>query len=401
MSGSTIERPGHFPTVLASFLFFDMSFTLWVLLGALGVYIAENLALGPAEKGLMVAVPILSGALLRVPLGLLADRLRDKKVGVAIMVFLFLPLTFAWQLGHNFPILLVIGLMLGAAGASFAVALPLASRWYPPSRQGLIMGIVTLGNSGTVIANLVAPRLADWKDWHSVFGMAMLPLSFVLVVFFLMAKDSPRHNTGQPSGYSLGTLKQSDLWWAGLFYSITFGGFVGLSGFLPLFLRDQYGVSPIAAGYLTAAAAFLGPGGRPLGGYLADRFGGVRVLSVLLLGIGVIYTLCASLPPIQVMMALFITGMVLLGTGSGAVFQLVGKRFPIEIGTATGGVGAIGGMGGFMLPNLLGSMKQVSGSFGPGLLMLGLFACVGVASLRKLASVRQSGADSSFWSAPS
>ena len=177
MSGSTIERPGHFPTVLASFLFFDMSFTLWVLLGALGVYIAENLALGPAEKGLMVAVPILSGALLRVPLGLLADRLRDKKVGVAIMVFLFLPLTFAWQLGHNFPILLVIGLMLGAAGASFAVALPLASRWYPPSRQGLIMGIVALGNSGTVIANLVAPRLADWKDWHSVFGVAMLPLT--------------------------------------------------------------------------------------------------------------------------------------------------------------------------------------------------------------------------------
>ncbi len=277
MSGSTIERPGHFPTVLASFLFFDMSFTLWVLLGALGVYIAENLALGPAEKGLMVAVPILSGALLRVPLGLLADRLRDKKVGVAIMVFLFLPLTFAWQLGHNFPILLVIGLMLGAAGASFAVALPLASRWYPPSRQGLIMGIVALGNSGTVIANLVAPRLADWKDWHSVFGMAMLPLSFVLVAFFLMAKDSPRHNTGQPSGYSLGTLKQSDLWWAGLFYSITFGGFVGLSGFLPLFLRDQYGVSPIAAGFLTASAAFLGPGGRPFGGYLADRFGGVTV----------------------------------------------------------------------------------------------------------------------------
>ena len=176
---------------------------------------------------------------------------------------------------------------------------------------------------------------------------------------------------------------------------------MGLSGFLPLFLRDQYGVSPIAAGFLTASAAFLGPGGRPFGGYLADRFGGVRVLSVLLLGIGVIYTLCASLPPIEVMMALFITGMVLLGTGSGAVFQLVGKRFPIEIGTATGGVGAIGGMGGFMLPNLLGSMKQVSGSFGPGLLMLGLFACVGVASLRKLASVRQSGADSSFWSAPS
>ena len=116
---------------------------------------------------------------------------------------------------------------------------------------------------------------------------------------------------------------------------------------------------------------------------------GLRFLSVLLLGIGVIYTLCASLPPIEVMMALLITGMVLLGTGSGAVFQLVGQRFPLEIGTATGGVGAIGGVGGFFLPNLLGGMKQVSGSFGLGFLMLGLFACVGFASLRVLASVRQ------------
>ena len=388
MSGSPAERPGHRPTVLASFLYFDMSFTLWVLLGALGIYIAESLALSPAEKGLMVAIPVLSGSLLRVPMGLLAGRLRDKRVGVAMMLFLFVPLALGWQAGDSFPAMLAIGLMLGTAGASFAVALPLASRWYPPNRQGLVLGIVALGNSGTVVANLVAPSLANWKGWHNVLGMAMLPLGLVLVLYFLMARDSPRRGTRRPIGHFLAILKHRDLWWLGLFYSLTFGGFVGLSSFLPLFLRDQYDVSPVTAGYLTALAALFGSIARPLGGYLGDRFGGVRVLSALLLGIGATYTLSTGLPSIELMMALLITGIILMGMGSGAVFQLVGQRYPIEIGTATGGVGAIGGVGGFFLPNLLGSVKQINGSFGPGFLVLGLISFVGFVLLRVLASVR-------------
>ena len=187
----TPEAEGHLPTLLAAFLHFDLSFMLWVLLGALGIFIAQDLKLSPAEKGLMVAIPILSGSLLRVPAGLLSDRYSGRRVGTAMLMFLFLPLLLGWRLGHSLPALLAAGLLLGTAGASFAVALPLASRWYPPRRQGLVMGIAAAGNSGTVIANLAAPRLATLVGWNNVLALAMIPLALVIIAFALLAKDSP------------------------------------------------------------------------------------------------------------------------------------------------------------------------------------------------------------------
>lgn len=382
-------RPGHLPTLIASFLHFDLSFMLWVLLGALGIYIAESVGLGPAEKGLMVAVPILSGSLLRIPLGLLSDRIGGKRVGIGLLAFLFVPLTLGWQAGTSLPTLLAVGLMLGTAGASFAVALPLASRWYPPERQGLAMGIAAAGNSGTAIANLIAPPLADLVGWHNVLGLAMLPLALVLVAFTLMAKDSPERSTGLPARYYLRALRHRDLWWFCLLYSVTFGGYVGLSSFLPLFLRDQYAVTPAAAGSITALAAFVGSGVRPIGGYLADRRGGVRLLSLLLAGIGVVYALGATLPTVDQVTALLVVGMACLGLGNGAVFQLVPRRFAAEIGVATGVVGAIGGLGGFMLPILLGNVKQATGSFGPGFVVLAVTSFAALALLRGLATARE------------
>ncbi|MBI3953365.1 MAG: NarK/NasA family nitrate transporter [Chloroflexi bacterium] len=363
---------------------------LWVTLGALGIFIAESLGLSAAQKGLLVAVPILSGATLRVPLGLLGDRIGGRTVGIAMLAFLFLPLALGWRAGEGLPQLLGIGLMLGTAGASFAVALPLASRWYPAERQGLVMGIAAAGNSGTVVANLLAPRLAGVFGWHNVLGLAMVPLALVLVAFFCLAKDSPNRGAGRPSGHYLAALKRGDLWWFCLFYSVTFGGYVGLSSFLPLFLRDQYGVAPQTAGYLTALVAFAGSSIRPLGGYLADRLGGVRVLSLLLIAIGIFYALGARLPTLAVMMGLLVGLVACLGMGNGAVFQLVPQRFRDEIGVATGMVGAVGGLGGFLLPLLLGSVKQAGGSFGPGFLALGLASLAAAALLGLLAAGRRS-----------
>lgn len=387
----TAQRPvgaGHRPTLIACFLHFDVSFMLWVLLGALGIYIAEAAQLGPAEKGLVVAVPILSGSLLRVPLGLLGDRVGGKRVGVAMLATLFVPLALGWRAGESLPTLLAVGLLLGTAGASFAVALPLASRWYPPERQGLVMGIAAAGNSGTVIANLLAPRLADAVGWHNVLSLAMLPLALVLVAFALMARDSPDRTRGLPVATYLAALRQGDMWWFCLFYSVTFGGYVGLSSFLPIFLRDQYEVGPVTAGYLTALAAFVGSGVRPLGGYLADRLGGVRLLTVLLLGVATAYAFAAQLPALPPMVALLVATMACLGMGNGAVFQLVPLRFRTEIGIATGVVGAVGGLGGFALPTLLGTVKQSTGSFAPAFLLLALLAFAAVAALAALRASR-------------
>lgn len=381
----TAPARGHTPTLIASFLHFDVSFMLWVLLGALGIYIAESLGLSPSQKGLMVAIPILSGSLLRIPLGLLSDRIGGKRVGIAMLSFLFLPLTIGWEMGDSLPAVLGVGLMLGTAGASFAVALPLASRWYPAHRQGLIMGITAAGNSGTVMANLLAPRLANAMGWHNVLAVAMIPLAVVLVAFVLLARESPSRNTGKPVHHYLAALKQRDLWSFCALYGVTFGGYVGLSSFLPIFLRDEHGVSKISAGYLTALCAFCGSAIRPLGGYLADRIGGTRMLSVLLIGIGATYFALAQLPPLGVTIGILMAGMVCLGMGNGAVFQLVPQRFPLEIGIATGVVGAIGGLGGFLLPILLGNSKGATDSFGLGFAMLGVLSLGGLMLLGALA----------------
>ena len=393
------ETYGHRPTVLAAFLHFDLSFMIWVLLGALGVSIAEGLGLNAAQKGLMVAIPLLSGSAMRIPLGLLADRFGGRRVGIAMLALLFIPLTVGWLAGNSLPVLIGVGLMLGVAGASFAVALPLASRWYPPEQQGLVLGIAAAGNSGTVIANLVAPRVAAHVGWHNVLGLTMIPLALVLVVFAVLAKDSPNTAKGNTTASYFTVLRQPELWWFCLFYGITFGGFVGLASFLPVFLRDQYKVTAVNAGYLTALAAVAGSGLRPIGGYIADRIGGVRLLTWLLAGIATAYLCAARLPELQTMMVVLVAGMMCLGMGNGAVFQLVPQCFHRQIGVATGFIGALGGLGGFMLPTLLGGIKQSSGSFQAGFVVLGGVALTGLVALSILAMTRASWAAS--WRQPS
>ena len=375
------QKNGHLPTLFACFLHFDLSFMLWVLVGALGILIADDLQLSAGQRGVLVALPILSGSLLRIPLGLLSDKWGARRVGGTMLGFLFVPLTIGWLAADSWPAMVAVGLMLGTAGASFAVALPLASAWYPAKRQGLVMGIAAAGNSGTVITNLVAPRLAADLGWHGVFGIAMLPLAVVLVTFLLLAREAPPK--ARPARPLREVMGEADLWWFCLFYSVTFGGYVGLSSFLPLFLRDQQGVAASTAGMLTAAAAFVGSGARPLGGWLADRVGGRRLLTVALAGLGVTYALVASGPSLSPLTALVIVAMGCCGLGNGAVFQLVPLRFRAEIGMVTGIIGAVGGLGGFCLPIVLGFVRQYGGGFGPGFLMLAVVA-TGVAGVLQL-----------------
>jgi MFS transporter, NNP family, nitrate/nitrite transporter len=383
---ATQRSSGHLPTLIASFLHFDVCFMLWVLLGALGIYIADSVGLTPAQKGLMVAIPTLSGSLMRVPLGVLSDRIGSKPVGIGMLVFLFVPLALGWQAGSNVPSIIAIGLMLGTAGASFAVALPLASRWYGLERQGLAMGVAAAGNSGTVIANLAAPQLANAYGWHTVLALAMAPLAMVLLAFVLLARESPHRPGPQPMGAYLRALAAGDMWWFSLLYSVTFGGYVGLSSFPPLFFHDRYAVDPVVAGIVTSGAALTGSTVRPIGGYIADRVGGVRLLSVLLIGIGAAYALSAMSPSFGVMVFVVLALMACLGLGNGGVFQLVPQRFREQIGIATGLVGAVGGLGGFLLPTLLGSINQLTGSFAAGFAILSLLAFAAFVLLRVLAA---------------
>jgi len=374
VSVKRFARVGHWPTLLSAFLYFDVSFMVWVLLGAVGVFIAQDFGLTASQKGFLVALPLLAGACLRLPMGIIADRFGPKRVGVIGLLLTTLPLLLGW-LGAASPAeVYVIGLLLGVAGASFAVALPLASRWYPPEYQGLVMGIAGAGNSGTVIAALAAPRLADSFGWREVFGLALIPILGALAVFFLFAKDSPTRPAPQRLSAYLTVLKERDLWRFNLFYMITFGGFVGLASFLAIFLHDEYGVSRIAAGNLTALCVCAGSFMRPLGGHLADRMGGVYLLMLLFWVISLFLFVISQLPDLPVVTFFLCLNMALLGMGNGAVFQLVPQRFHAQLGAATGLVGATGGLGGFLLPSLLGVCKDFFGSYSAGFLVFGLFA---------------------------
>jgi NNP family nitrate/nitrite transporter-like MFS transporter len=360
-------RAGHWPTLLAAFLYFDISFMVWVLLGALATYIVADLPLSPAEKGLLVAIPTLGGALLRLPMGILADRWGGRRTGMLGMMLTIVPLALGWLWADSYYELLFVGFLLGISGASFAVALPLASRWYPLEHQGLALGIAGAGNSGTVIAALVAPRLAEAFGWHAVLGLAAGVMLLTLVIFALLAKDSPHAPPPKRLADYSAALSHRDAWRFCGFYCVTFGGFIGLASFLTLFFFEQYGLSRVTAGTLTAACVFSGSMVRPLGGYLADRFGGARLLAIVFAAVAVVMGGVALLPPLAVAGTLFVLAMGLLGAGNGIVFQLIPQRFQREIGVVTGIVGAAGGIGGFLLPSVLGLVRQWTGSFGPGL----------------------------------
>lgn len=372
MPPPTFFRSGHWPTLLAAFLYFDVSFMVWGLLGVLVNYIAADLPLSPIQKGLLVATPTLGGALLRLPLGILADYWGGRRTGMLGMLLTVVPLVLGWLWADSYGELLFAGFLLGMAGASFAVALPLASRWYPLEHQGLALGIAGAGNSGTVVAALVAPRLAEMFGWHAVLGIAALLVLGTLAAFAILAKDSPQQMPPRRLAAYAAPLGQFDTWRFCAFYCVTFGGFVGLATFLGLFFFEQYGLDRVTAGTLTAICVFSGSMLRPVGGYLADRFGGARLLVVVFAAIAAAIAGVAVAPPLAIAVGLIVVAMGLLGAGNGIVFQLIPQRFQREIGVVTGIVGAAGGVGGFLLPSVLGLAKGLSGSFGPGLVLFAL-----------------------------
>lgn len=387
MQKTSFWKAGHTPTLLASFFYFDLSFMVWVILGPLAVQISGDLGLTAAQKGLMVATPLLAGALLRIVMGVLVDHLKPKKAGIIGQVIVMSGLLWAW-LGDlsSYHTMLTLGVILGFAGAAFAVALPLASRWYPPEHQGTALGIAGAGNSGTAFAALFAPTLAILFGWQNVFGLCLIPLSIAFVVYLVFTRDAPSAPPPKSLVEYLHVLKDKDAWWFMFFYSVTFGGFSGLASSLTIYFNGQYGLSPVTAGYFTAACVFAGSAVRPLGGRLADRIGGIKTLSMMYM-LAASFMLIASfgLPSAMAAVAIFVLAMLALGVGNGAVFQLVPQRFRKEIGVMTGLVGMAGGIGGFYLASSLGYSKQLTGSYQGGLIV---FAALAIVALLGLSAVK-------------
>jgi NNP family nitrate/nitrite transporter-like MFS transporter len=383
MSKTSFWKAGHTPTLFASFFYFDLSFMVWVILGPLAVQISSDLQLSQAQKGLMVATPLLAGALLRIVMGVLVDHLKPKRAGIIGQVIVMGALLWAWQgVLDSYASMLTLGVLLGFAGAAFAVALPLASRWYPPEHQGTALGIAGAGNSGTAFAALLAPSLAIAFGWQNVFGLCLIPLAIAFIVYMTMAKDAPSSPPPKSMSEYLAVLKDKDAWWFMFFYSVTFGGFSGLASSLAIYFNNQYGLSPVTAGYFTAACVFAGSLVRPLGGRMADRIGGIKTLSIMYaVAAGALFVASIGMGSAMSAAIVFVIAMLALGTGNGAVFQLVPQRFRKEIGVMTGMVGMAGGIGGFYLASSLGLSRQITGSYQLGLIVFGMLAVIALLGL--------------------
>lgn len=374
-------KVGHLPTLLTALLYFDFCFAIWVINGAMAPFISEEFGLTPAQKGFMVSVPVIAGALMRFPLGLLSQYIGRKWAAQIEMGLICLGLAWGYFFASGYTDVLVMGIILGVAGASFGVALSLGSGWYPPQFKGLAMGIAGAGNSGAVLAVLFAPPLAKLYGWKAVYGLAVFPILAAMILLQIFAKEPPDQEKKPLKDY-LKVLTDRDAWIFNLMYMLTFGGYIGLTSFLPTLFHDQYGipkqnVGQFAAGIIVAASVL-----RIVGGEIADRVGGIRLLK----GVVVISILCtvaaAMLPPNPwVMVAILVVCFSAMGAGNGAVFQLVPLRFPATTAVAGSLIGEIGALAGGFLPNAMGLGKQHFGSFAPGFLAGTLLAIFVILSL--------------------
>jgi NNP family nitrate/nitrite transporter-like MFS transporter len=357
-------------------LAFAVAFAGWSLLSPLASRIQQNLGLSEFQTSLLIAVPVILGSLLRIPLGIITDRYGGRLV-FSLLLLLMAPVLLLTSVTNSYGLYLFDALLLGLGGASFAVGVPFVARHYPPERQGFALGVYGAGNIGTALAARAAPQIAESWGIPAVF-VTFAVLSLIMAgAFWLLARDAPRAaDAPRPSmAQSLAVMRsERGAWLLSLFYFLTFGGFVAFALYLPKLLVDLYGITPLDAGNRVFIFVLLATLGRPLGGWLADRFGGGQVLRAVFAVVALAAGLLAITTALVPLTIACLTASLFLGLGNGAVFKLVPQWFPGRTGVVTGIVGAAGGLGGFFPPLVMGAVRQSLGGYTVGFILLGLVA---------------------------
>jgi NNP family nitrate/nitrite transporter-like MFS transporter len=350
-----------------------LGFAAWGLISAFAPAFGAELGLSAQATALLVAVPVLLGSLARLPMGILTDRFGGRIVFTALFLFVAVA---AWLVpsATTYEQLLVYGFLLGVAGSCFAIGVGFSSRWFPPERQGTALGIYGLGNMGHSAAVFLGPVIAAQVGRDNVFYIVAALSALWAVFFFAFARNAPVAVAPPTMADMIAVFTRERLSWAlSAFYFLTFGGFVAFSVYLPTLLRDEFGLTMADAGFRTAGFVVLATLMRPVGGVLSDGIGGARVLSGVLAGL-VPFALLLMWPAMLPFTVGALGCAALLGAGNGAVFKLVPELFPKRTATVTGLVGAIGGLGGFFPPLLLGAFRDRLGVLWPGFLLLALTA---------------------------
>lgn len=369
--------------VLASSTFaFTICFAVWMVFAVLGIPLKQQLGLNDTEFGLLAAMPVLSGSLIRVPLGIWTDRYGGRIVFFLLMLATVVPI---WLLAYATTLwqLLALGLLLGLAGGSFSVGTPYVARWFPRHRQGLAMGIFGAGNSGAALTKFVAPALiaaaGTWTIVPKVYAVAMLATA---LLFWMFSATNPAHRVAASSAgwrAQLAMLRDPRVWRYSQYYSVVFGGYVGLALWMTRYYIGEYGFDIRIAAFL--AACFSLPGGvlRAIGGWISDRYGAHRttwwVMWVSWVGFFLLsypqtdlviqtangpLAFHLGLSPTLFTVLLFAVG-IAFAIGKASVFKFIANDFPQNIGAVSGVVGLAGGLGGFILPILFGALADLTG----------------------------------------
>jgi len=401
-----IKGEGSPSTLFAAFLYFDFSFMVWTMLGPLATEITDSLAnygflMTASETATLLSVPILAGSLLRIVLGFFVGKIGAKKTALGAQAIVILTLFYVASFGEHISYgeLLFVGLGLGFAGASFAVALPQAGQWYPPRLQGVVLGIAGIGNMGVVLGFLFAPKIAEIWGWQSVFLVAAVLSLLVFITYILMAKDAPKEvYVPRPKHVSdyIRLLKDRDTWWFNLFYAVSFGAFVGFAMYMKVYLMAMYfdemevfGLEVlgeenihVVAGYFAAFCIMAGALLRPVGGAIADRIGGIRSLYIFLTSVAVLIFINAFIG-LSFGFAILIMFLIManLGMANGALFQLVPQRFSKDIGIMTGIIGAAGALGGVAILEILGASTLIFGDYTIGFMFIAANALIAIAGV--------------------
>ena len=365
MSGfRTFLKSGHAPTLGAAFFYFACSCCIWVMNGAMAPFISETYALTPAQKGVMLSIPIFAGALMRFPLGVLSQYVGRKNATLIEMLLIIVALLFGYFYVDSYNSLLAMGVLLGVAGASFGVALSLGSGTFPARYKGLAMGLVGAGNVGTAVSVLVAPMLAQRYGWQAVYGIAAVFMLLPVAGIVFFAQEPPDIDKHASLKEHVACLFEKDGWAFSTIYAVTFGGFIGLATFSPSYYYDQFGVTKVHAGQLSMLAAFMGAAVRVFGGWISDHWGGVNTLTAVLAVVAVCLVLCGlASGSLVATTLLFMLCFAALGAGNGALFQLVPLRWPLATAVAGSMIGEIGALGGGLIPNAMGLSKTYTGTY--------------------------------------
>lgn len=379
----------------SSTISFTVCFAIWMMFAVLGIPIKTRLGLNETQFGLLAAMPVLSGSLVRVPLGIWCDKYGGRIVFFLLMLAAVIPIyligkaTAYWQF-------LVLGLLVGIVGGSFSVGTPYVARWFSKERRGLAMGIFGAGNSGSALTKFVAPAIIAAYGWQMLPTVYAVALLVTAIVFWLCSATDPTHQSGAsvPFSEQMRVLKDPRVWRYCQYYSVVFGGYVALALWMTKYYVGEYGFDLRLAALL--AACFSLPGGvlRALGGWIADRYGAYKVTWCVMWVCWVCFFLL-SYPPTSMVVKtvtgevhlnlaltpwmftglLFVVGTA-MAIGKASVFKFIGDEYGENIGAVSGVVGLAGGLGGFVLPILFGVLLDLTGVRSSAFMLLYGSVCV-------------------------